>query len=59
MNEWVHSPPERERAPEQQAYFAIMRNAVETWEEVGKKRMWELVKLRMEGEFPDEEEFLI
>lgn len=57
LNEWVHSPPpppQRERTAEQQAYFAIMRNAVETWEEVGTERMRQWVKSRMRGELPDE-----
>lgn len=55
LNEWVHSQFLQEGTPEKQAYFAIMRAAVETWEEVGKKRMWLWIEARMSGELSDEE----
>lgn len=55
LNEWVHSQFLQENTPEKQAYFAIMRSAVETWEEIGTKRMWLWINARMGGELPDEE----
>lgn len=55
LNEWVHSQFLQEETPEKQAYFAIMRTAVETWEEIGTKRMWLWIDARMSGKLPDEE----
>lgn len=56
LNEWVHAnPPARERTPEENAGFVIMRSAVETWEEVGAEKMREWIDLRMSGGLPDEE----
>lgn len=56
LNEWLNAnPPARVRTPEEQACFVIMRNAVETWEEVGTEHMREWIDLRMSGGLPDEE----
>lgn len=55
LNEWVHTQSPQEWELDKQAYFAIMKAAVETWESVGKENMWKWIEARMSGELPDEE----
>lgn len=55
LNEWVHTQFLQELTPEKRAYFAIMNAAVETWETVGKERMWQWIEARISGELSDEE----
>lgn len=56
LHEWVHTQClQEELSPEKQAYFAIMKAAVETWESVGQENMWKWIEARISGELLDEE----